>query len=561
MPEKTLSILIPARNEMFLAKTIENILENMRGDTEIIAVCDGNWPSPPVKDHPKVTLIYHSESIGQRAATNEAAKLSRAKYVMKCDAHCAFGEGFDVIMMEDMQDDWTMVPKMYNLHAFDWVCKKCGTRRYQGPSGPCEKCGGETFRDILWKAKTNPESTSMRFDRNLKFQYWREYKDKQKGDLVETMSIIGACFMLTREKYWDLEICDEGHGSWGQQGTEVACKTWLSGGKLICNKRTWFAHMFRTQGGDFGFPYPIRGKDIGLARKYSHDLWFNNKWAKAKYPLSWLIEKFNPPEWEDYVSKPSVEETSPQPPPIEEPTNYALDVEVMAPKRGIVYYTDNRGDQYILEKVRKQILNIASDYDIVSASLKPLNFGRNIVLNEERGVLTMFKQILAALEHSRAIDIWFCEHDMLYHPSHFDFEPPRDDIFYYDENRWFVDAKTGRALFYHACSTSLLVAKRKLLLEHYRTRVARVEKEGFTLRLGYEPGNHPYPRGVDMYKRETYFAKYPSLDIRHGKNLTPTRWSKDQFRNKGNLYAWKESDRIDGWGIVKDRFQEILDAI
>jgi hypothetical protein len=173
----------------------------------------------------------------------------------------------------------------------------------------------------------------------------------------------------------------------------------------------------------------------------------------------------------------------------------------------------------------------------------------------------MFKQILAALEHSRAIDIWFCEHDMLYHPSHFDFEPPRDDIFYYDENRWFVDAKTGRALFYHACSTSLLVAKRKLLLEHYRTRVARVEKEGFTLRLGYEPGNHPYPRGVDMYKRETYFAKYPSLDIRHGKNLTPTRWSKDQFRNKGNLYAWKESDRIDGWGIVKDRFQEILDAI
>ena len=34
-----LSILIPARNEMFLRRTIEDILEHMEGDTEIIAVC------------------------------------------------------------------------------------------------------------------------------------------------------------------------------------------------------------------------------------------------------------------------------------------------------------------------------------------------------------------------------------------------------------------------------------------------------------------------------------------------------------------------------------------
>ena len=36
MPD--LSILIPARNEMFLGKTIENILENAEADTEIIAI-------------------------------------------------------------------------------------------------------------------------------------------------------------------------------------------------------------------------------------------------------------------------------------------------------------------------------------------------------------------------------------------------------------------------------------------------------------------------------------------------------------------------------------------
>ena len=42
MPD--LSVLIPARSEMFLRRTIEDILAHMEGDTEIIVVCDGNWP-------------------------------------------------------------------------------------------------------------------------------------------------------------------------------------------------------------------------------------------------------------------------------------------------------------------------------------------------------------------------------------------------------------------------------------------------------------------------------------------------------------------------------------
>jgi hypothetical protein len=104
-----------------------------------------------------VTLIHHSQSIGQRAATNEAAKLSSGRYLMKVDAHCAFDQGFDRKMLEDMQDDWTLVPVMRNLHAFDWVCPD-GHRRYQGPSGVCAECGKPTERDILWKAKHNPLS-------------------------------------------------------------------------------------------------------------------------------------------------------------------------------------------------------------------------------------------------------------------------------------------------------------------------------------------------------------------------------------------------------------------
>ena len=38
---RDLSILIPARNEVFLEQTIKNILENAEADTEVIAVLDG----------------------------------------------------------------------------------------------------------------------------------------------------------------------------------------------------------------------------------------------------------------------------------------------------------------------------------------------------------------------------------------------------------------------------------------------------------------------------------------------------------------------------------------
>src|SRR3990167_5764778 len=101
MSNKTLSILIPARSEEFLHKTIEDILKNIEGDTEVIAVLDGYDQELP-KD-PRVTVIKHSQSIGQRAAQNEAARLSKSKYVMKLDAHCAFDKGFDIKMMNEMQ--------------------------------------------------------------------------------------------------------------------------------------------------------------------------------------------------------------------------------------------------------------------------------------------------------------------------------------------------------------------------------------------------------------------------------------------------------------------------
>jgi len=277
-----LSILIPARNETWLKNTVEDILKNIEADTEVIVVLDGQWTVPSLIQDKRVKVVYLPKSIGQRAATNLACKLSNAKYVMKVDAHCAFDKGFDRKLLEDMNDNWTVVPAMRNLHVFDWVCE-CGFRKYQGPTVKCEKCGKDMKKELIWHGKESPLSTSYRFNRQLEFKYWGGYKKKQTGDIVDTMSLQGSCFMMTREKYWELDICDESWGSWGGQGSEVALKTWLSGGEVKVNKKTWYAHLFRTQGGDFGFPYPNPGKEQRKAKDTLRDTFLNDKWDKAKH--------------------------------------------------------------------------------------------------------------------------------------------------------------------------------------------------------------------------------------------------------------------------------------
>jgi len=307
-----LSVVIPGRQEMFLKNTVEDILKNKRGNTEIIVVLDGAWADPPLTQHPDVNIIYVNKAIGQRAAANLGVRLSKAKYVMKLDAHCTWDEGCDVKMInafKETGDNVTMVPVMRNLWMFNWKCYKCGWQKYQGPTPVCPNCGPKKahrmHKKMLLIGKHNPQSTSYCFDAEPHFQYFEAWKhrepyvtDKKTKRLTETMSLQGSCFMLTREKYWELEICGEEIGSWGNQGIETACKTWLSGGQVICNHRTWYAHMFRTQGGDFSFPYPQSGREVQKTKNRVKDMFWNNKWPKQVKPLSWLIEKFSPvPGW------------------------------------------------------------------------------------------------------------------------------------------------------------------------------------------------------------------------------------------------------------------------
>lgn len=78
----------------------------------------------------------------------------------------------------------------------------------------------------------------------------------------------------------------------------------------------------------------------------------------------------------------------------------------MVMDKAIIYYTDNRLREPIFSLVQKYIA--ASGLPITSCSLKPINFGKNIVLEgKERSYPTMALQILTALENSEADYVFF----------------------------------------------------------------------------------------------------------------------------------------------------------
>lgn len=550
-----LSVLIPARNEEFLGRTIQDVLEHSKANTEVIVILDGYLPNPPLNPDSRLTIIYNPKSVGQRGATNQAAKLAKGKYVMKLDAHVALDDGFDVKMLEAYQkldDNVTMIPSMRNLHCFDWVCSD-GHRRYQGQSGPCETCGKPTTKDIVWIPKKSPVTFTFRFDKTMHFQYYGELAKRPENikgalcndgtydtNLRETLSIQGSCFMLTKEKYFELDICSEEFHSWGQQGVEVACKTWLSGGRVISNLNTWYAHMFRTKGGDFGFPYPNPQNKVNENRELSRQLFQKDRWPKATRKFQWLLDKFNPPDW--------------------------------GITKGMIYYTDNQLNEKIAKPVRDALLKISNDkkINIVSASLRKMDFGvKNVRFPSlKRGYLAMYKQILGALENSKEDIVFFTEHDVLYHPSHFDFEPKDKGTFYYNQNVWYL-RQDGHALHYDVNQLSGLCIWRETALIHYRERFKLIEEKYNELPesefnswirfMGHEPFTHNRIQWKNQFKYEAWKSEYPNIDIRFGGNATGMRWKKEQYRNQQLLINWIESEHeISGWA---DTTKDLVKAL
>ena len=280
------SVIIPSRQELLLQPTIDDILAKSAGEVEVIPALDNYVPNPPLKEDPRVRPVsitgdpHHS---GMRQAINAGVAASTGDFIMKLDGHCMLAPGWDEVMKAECEDDWIVVPRRYSLEPSTW-----GIREHR-PFVDYE------FVSFPYTAEFLSVKTSNK---------WFDRAEARKDILLdENMAFQGSC-MFMRRSYFDklgpLQI--EGYGGFILDSEEMSNKCWLSGGKVMTNKRTYYAHLHK--GKEFGRGYFINKWELRRGRKFHIDYWMHDRWPKATRKMKWLVEHFWPipgwPEdWED----------------------------------------------------------------------------------------------------------------------------------------------------------------------------------------------------------------------------------------------------------------------
>jgi hypothetical protein len=97
-------------------------------------------------------------------------------------------------------------------------------------------------------------------------------------------------------------MSEVGYGTFSQEPQEIGNKTWLGGGAVKVNKKTWYAHLHK--GKRYGRMYNQNHNEIVEAHRWSAKHWMNNEEPNMVHKIDWLIEKFWPvPTWPDEREK------------------------------------------------------------------------------------------------------------------------------------------------------------------------------------------------------------------------------------------------------------------
>lgn len=276
-----ISVLIPSRNEKFLTKTIEDLLAKAVGEIEVIANIDEAWPEKLVDDK-RVTYIHPGRPRGMRGGTNDCVAVAEGEYVLKTDGHCMFAPGFDKTLLADMQDNWIVIPGRYSLDAENWVIEK----------------NGKSMRDYHYLCYPDPHKDHDMGMHGVEWPQRSKERHDPKYDIDDTMSFQGSCWFMKKKWFTDFlhGMDEERYGPFAQEPTEIGLKTWLGGGAIKINKKTWYAHLHK--GKRYGRMYNIDEGEIVAKHNDSARHWMNNEEPGMIHKIDWLVEKFWPvPTW------------------------------------------------------------------------------------------------------------------------------------------------------------------------------------------------------------------------------------------------------------------------
>ena len=273
------SVLVPSRNEPYLARTVDGLFATAGGDIEVIVVQDGP-PYTPLHERPNLMVLCEPQR-GLKACLNQAATLSTGGYLIKIDAHCSISSGWDIALQNTCEDSWVVIPRLYVLTAETWDWQD--GRFYDHFYLPCPLTDKRMFRFQAgghWPQRTQERLAASPLD--------------------ETMNFQGGCWFMSRKHYWEhLQgwICNDFTGC-AQEQTTIGLQTWLGpwDGRCMVNKSVWYAHMHKGRQHPRG--YPASPQTINAGYLYDAEYWMLGKWGQDRRGVGWLVDRFAPvPTW------------------------------------------------------------------------------------------------------------------------------------------------------------------------------------------------------------------------------------------------------------------------
>jgi len=255
--EKT-SIIIAARNEPNLNRTIKGLTENATGDIEFIVVLDGDDQDVEFGDAAGI-VIRNEKPLGRRVSINKAVERASGKYTFHIDAHCTIDYGWDTKLKCACDEKTLVFSRLVSLHP------------------------------KTWKPRNRNVYTHVQLDRDLREKWWGHYRPEKRSLIEESMSFTGCSWMIRKDYYQQLGGFDESLDGYGHTGCEWSLKVWCNNGRLVIRHDVVCGHVFNSN---------IGGK------LYKPDVMLQPKFKTRMYEIygagiSDLVRKFDPvPGWD-----------------------------------------------------------------------------------------------------------------------------------------------------------------------------------------------------------------------------------------------------------------------
>jgi hypothetical protein len=218
----------------------------------------------------------------------------------------------------------------------------------------------------------------------------------------------------------------------------------------------------------------------------------------------------------------------------------------------VVYYTANHISDYFARHTQMALREAIGDAPLVSVSKKPMDFGRNIVVDLPRSHLNIYRQALIGAREAQTKYIALTEDDVFYVREHFQYRPRSDCNFAYNIGHWNVYTwKPGLYSWKGRKNLGQLICLRELFIEAMEERFQAYPCDDKTpIESWAEPGKYEKNLRITLRTTEDFYTNPANVVFSHTEALS---YDNLGTRKKlGELRAYS----IPFWGHVKSMMRK-----